>query len=153
MENQQHRQSLTCTVLLQKLRRSELPANDAMRRRHAPRPCLLLLVPVLRRCDAFVANFALFNYNKRDAGRYFAIANVQCQYDSSSDTEMEPEDGAVRTSTTDHTYDAEPPAVVIKQVHLPTASMFCFLFRVRSVLHSNTHFQLDSPQYNYRFKY
>ncbi|GBP35181.1 hypothetical protein EVAR_18306_1 [Eumeta japonica] len=41
-----------------KLYRSELAANDILRRYCAPRPFLLLRrVPVLRRCDAFVTNF------------------------------------------------------------------------------------------------
>ncbi|GBP86829.1 hypothetical protein EVAR_62528_1 [Eumeta japonica] len=42
------------TVQLTKLRRSELPANNIMRRLDSPRPFLLLRrVPISRHCDAF----------------------------------------------------------------------------------------------------
>ncbi|GBP30323.1 hypothetical protein EVAR_27937_1 [Eumeta japonica] len=45
-------------VQCMKLYRSELPANDAVRRFNAPRPFLLLLwVPILHNRDAFVTNF------------------------------------------------------------------------------------------------
>ncbi|CAG4948528.1 unnamed protein product [Parnassius apollo] len=51
----------------------------------------------------------------------FAIANVQCQYDSPSDNEPETERPAARPPD-DHTYDLrdEPPAFIIHQVnHVP----------------------------------
>ncbi|CAD0252813.1 unnamed protein product [Spodoptera exigua] len=48
----------------------------------------------------------------------FPIANVQCQYDSPSDTEPE-RGGAVARPTDDHTYDTrdEPPAFIIRHVN------------------------------------
>ncbi|GBP76038.1 hypothetical protein EVAR_33346_1 [Eumeta japonica] len=46
------------TVRRTKLCRSELAANDILRRYYVPRPRLLLRrVPVLRHCDAFVTSF------------------------------------------------------------------------------------------------
>ncbi|CAH1642183.1 unnamed protein product [Spodoptera littoralis] len=47
----------------------------------------------------------------------FPIANVQCQYDSPSDTETER--AAVARPTDDHTYDTrdEPPAFIIRHVN------------------------------------
>ncbi|XP_068621848.1 protein bric-a-brac 2-like isoform X3 [Battus philenor] len=51
----------------------------------------------------------------------FAIANVQCQYDSPSDTEADGERPAARPPD-DHTYDLrdEPPAFIIQQVNNTT---------------------------------
>ncbi|GBP15964.1 hypothetical protein EVAR_12546_1 [Eumeta japonica] len=49
-----------------KLCRSELPANDEMRRYNAPRPFLLLpRVLILRHCDAFVTNFVYESQRSR----------------------------------------------------------------------------------------
>ncbi|GBP29946.1 hypothetical protein EVAR_18426_1 [Eumeta japonica] len=48
-----------CAVYRTKSFRSELPANDAMRRYNTPQPFFLLpRVPISRHCDAFVTNFA-----------------------------------------------------------------------------------------------
>ncbi|CAK1592819.1 unnamed protein product [Parnassius mnemosyne] len=59
----------------------------------------------------------------------FAIANVQCQYDSPSDNELDTERPAARPPD-DHTYDLrdEPPAFIIHQVNhtpgLPASAPF-----------------------------
>ncbi|GBP97755.1 hypothetical protein EVAR_91980_1 [Eumeta japonica] len=52
------RSPILLAVRRTKLCRSELPADNAMRRFNAPQPFLLLpRVPILRFCDAFVTNF------------------------------------------------------------------------------------------------
>ncbi|GBP42825.1 hypothetical protein EVAR_83344_1 [Eumeta japonica] len=54
-------QLVPSTVRRTKLRRSELPANEAMRRLSAPRPIPFLpRVPILRLYNAFVSNFTEF---------------------------------------------------------------------------------------------
>ncbi|XP_028160209.1 protein bric-a-brac 2-like isoform X8 [Ostrinia furnacalis] len=54
----------------------------------------------------------------------FAIANVQCQYDSPSDTESVASVAGVRTAD-DHTYDTrdEPPAFIIHQTNNVSQSL------------------------------
>ncbi|KAM3956060.1 uncharacterized protein ACR2FA_010009 [Aphomia sociella] len=56
----------------------------------------------------------------------YAIANVQCHYDSPSDTETEPDRPVVACAPTDdHTYDTrdEPPAFIIQQINaVPSSS-------------------------------
>ncbi|GBP72316.1 hypothetical protein EVAR_90412_1 [Eumeta japonica] len=51
------RSPILLAVRRTKLCRSELPADNAMRRFNAPQPFLLPRVPILRFCDAFVTNF------------------------------------------------------------------------------------------------
>ncbi|GBP31554.1 Nitric oxide synthase [Eumeta japonica] len=52
-----------CTVRRTKLFRSNLVANDTLRRYYAARPFLLLRrVPILRHCNAFVTNFPAANF-------------------------------------------------------------------------------------------
>ena len=54
----------------------------------------------------------------------FPIANVQCQYDSPSDTEAD-KPGLVVRPPDDHTYDTrdEPPAFIIR--HVNNVSVVC----------------------------
>ncbi|GBP27742.1 hypothetical protein EVAR_82791_1 [Eumeta japonica] len=71
----QRQSFVRCTILHTILCRSELAANDILRRYYAPQPFLILrLVPILCQCDAFVTNFTVTNFSLPDKNRYSAFS-------------------------------------------------------------------------------